>query len=171
MTDPQEKPSSMVHMTGVALIVVVGVIVRYIYQTYMISGSPSSSQWQLGLGFAGGAGVVLLLVFAMRRRLRQGVVKGFEPWMIMHAYLGVAAGIILLHHGLFNFAMDLRGILLLLLIASLLLGILLILLRKREASSGPTAMARRISTLHLLVSLFTGILLVVHVLFDAVVRQ
>ncbi|MBZ5538788.1 MAG: hypothetical protein LAO31_22815 [Acidobacteriia bacterium] len=171
MTEPQETPSSMVHIFGVLLIIVVGVVVRVIYQAYMLSGSPSSSQWQLGLGLAGGAGVVLLLVFALRRRLRLGAAKGFEPWMITHAYCGVAAGIVLLHHGLFNFAMDLRGILLLLLTLSLLLGILLLILRKQEGATGPSAMTRRLSSLHLLVSIFTGILLVVHVLFDAVVHQ
>jgi hypothetical protein len=171
MTEPQETSSSMIHVFGVLLIIVVGVIVRYIYQAYMLSGSPSSSQWQLGLGLVGGAGVVLLLVFALRRRLRQGAAKGFESWMITHTYCGVATGIVLLHHGLFNFTMDLRGILLLLLILSLVLGILLLILRKREAATGASAMTRRISSLHLLVSIFTGILLVVHVLFDAVVRQ
>jgi|GEM_PF-4922429 len=171
MSDGQGVSSIWRHSWGVILVVAVGLAVRYIYQVYMLSGSPSFSQWQLGLGLAGGAMVVLMIVFPLRRRLRQGAAKGFEPWMITHAYLGVAAGVILLHHGLFNFALDLRGILLSLLTLSLALGVVLMLLRKREGGRDPSTMTRRISSLHLLCSLFTGILLVVHVLFDAVVRQ
>lgn len=177
MSKSERASSAATHLIGMILLGAVAFLVRYFYQNYMISGSPASSQWQLGFGLLGGALVVCLIVFPLRRRLRLGAPKVFELWMIPHAYWGLVAGIILLHHGFFHFGFDLRGILLFLLMLSLGLGAVLIVLRQRESSrrgdesSEKPTWTARVASLHLMVSVLTGLLLVIHVLFDAVVRQ
>lgn len=160
------------HLFGILLVVAVALAVRYVYRNYLMGGTTvQASQWQLGLGLAGGAMTVGLIVLPLRRRLKRGVTKTFEPWMITHAYLGAASGVILLHHGFFHFTLDLPGILLLSLMLSIVLGMVLIVLRKHQrAKGGEAAWTKRVSSFHTLFSVLTGILLVVHVLFDAVVH-
>ena len=146
--------------------------VHHVYQVDMVGGTEvESSQWQLGLGLGGGALVAALIIFPMRRRLRHGAAKGFEPWMIMHSYLGMVAGVILLHHGFFNFSLNLRGILLAALMLTIVLGFLAVILRMRQGEGMESTFLKKIALYHRVFSVLTGILLVIHVLFDAVVRQ
>ncbi len=173
MEEGKAKSSTAIyHVWGIALVVAVFLIVRHVYQTYMFGGSTvQSSQWQLGLGLAGGALVVALVVFPFRRRMRQGAAGKLEPWMIGHSYLGLAAGIVLLHHGFFHFSFDLRGILLSFLMITLLLGVIVLFLRWKQEAKVESALLKKMSLYHRFFSILTGVLLVVHVLFDAVIRQ
>lgn len=174
MTEQNNESFStgLYHAVGIVLVIAVYWMVHHVYQVDMLGGTEvESSQWQLGLGLCGGALVAALIIFPMRRRLRRGPAQGFEPWMVLHSYLGVVAGIILLHHGFFNFSLNLRGILLAALMLTIVLGFVALILRKRLAAGVESTLLKKISLYHRVFSVLTGILLVVHVLFDAVVRQ
>jgi len=172
MAEPGNEPSFKgVHILGILGLVAVGALVEYIYRVYMMGAATQSSQWQLGLGLAGGFLVLGLIVWPLRRRLRYGPAKKLEPWMITHGYLSLAAGIILLHHGVFNFALDLRGILLSFLCLTIALGVVLLILRLQQKGVETSKLILTLATYHRVLAVLTGILLVVHVLFDAVVRQ
>ncbi len=171
-TNDQSSSSAVSHVIGILLVVATYWIVQHVYQADMLGGtSVQSSQWQLGLGLAGGGLVVLLIVLPFRRRMRQGAAKSFEPWMVFHSYPGVVAGIILLHHGFFHFSFDLRGILLSLLMIAILLGVACLILRKLQGEKTESGLMKKLSLYHRLFSVLTGALLIVHILFDAVVRQ
>lgn len=170
----------MLHLFGLMFTVVTGLGVHHVYQRFMLSGNiTAASQWQLGLGLTGGALMVLLIILPLRKQMRKQTTGGFEPWMITHSWLGVVVTIILLHHAYLRFPSDftsVNDILLLCLLISTLLGVLLLVLRQKTAGekSEPlvpaSGMVRRLVVYHRVFSVLTGILLVVHVLFDAVVR-
>ncbi|MDD5542296.1 MAG: hypothetical protein PHX83_03910 [Acidobacteriia bacterium] len=173
MTEDKNKSSFRGnHALGIPGVLAVAVLVQYFYRTHMIGPEASQAgQWQLGLGLVGGILVLGLIIFPFRRRLRQGPAKELEPWMITHAYVSLAAGIILLHHGYFNLALDLRGVLLALLWVTIVLGIVLLFLRSRKTGVETSKTFLKLSTYHRVLAVLTGILLVVHVFFDAVIRQ
>lgn len=182
MTDLNQTPPSylMLHLFGLLLAMAAGFGVHHVYERNMLRGdATAASQWQLGLGLAGGALVIGLTILPLRRRMRKQTSGTFDTWMITHSWLGVIATIILLHHSYLRFPSDftsLRDLLLLCLLISVLLGIVLIVLKQKNAKVSnevPTRtsrMERRLLVYHRVFSVLTGILLVVHVLFDAVVR-
>jgi hypothetical protein len=173
MAESEKRSSSPgAHILGILGVLAVAALVQHLYRVHMIGGgSTESSQWQLGLGLVGGTLVMLLIVVPFRRRLRNGPAKKLEPWMITHGYISLAAATILLHHAFFNFTLDLRGILLSLLSLTIALGVVLLALRLRQKQERTTKVILRLSTYHQVLAVLTGVLLVVHVLFDAVVRH
>lgn len=173
MTEPENKPSFLLtHTLGILGVLAVTLLIQYIYRVNMIGPAAAQpGQWQLGLGLTGGILVLGLIVLPLRRRLRSGPAKKLEPWMFTHAYVSLAAGIILLHHGFFRFALDLRGILLALLWVTIVVGIVLLFLRSRQTEGETSKTILRLSTYHRVLAVLTGMLLVVHVFFDAVIRQ
>lgn len=179
MSNAEKAPSSsfLPHLLGLSFALAVGLGIHLFYPRDMGGGGETQrSQWQLGLGLAGGAMVWLLIFLPLRRRLQKRLSGRFEPWMITHSWLGVGATLLLLHHADFHFSFDLRGILLGCLLLSVLLGVVLLLLRQKqswsgsEATASPSPHVAKLVTYHRLFSVLTGALLAFHVLFDAVIR-
>jgi Fe-S-cluster-containing dehydrogenase component/CRP-like cAMP-binding protein len=96
-SDPLAK---FLHVTGIVLVILAGVLTAWGLATYGFDGPLNSSwltmRWLTGL--VGLFGIAAVMTYPLRKQIYRRRAGALRYWMLVHVYVGVVAGVVLLFH-------------------------------------------------------------------------